>query len=207
MSLVEKYMSATRMAGVKSPAWIRALQIGVGAVGIGLSISAMIYPAIAVVATFIAASIILLLFGIEQVVTGVFLYEESRFSHMGLGGLVIILSMIIMLFPLATATLVVWLAAIALLLAGIASIISGLRAKNRKNQHIASRGSRALSVGAGSLAIALSIAILAFPAFGIELAGVLIGIGLLVYGIRLVVTGISGKGRTVTSASSDSMVA
>jgi hypothetical protein len=48
---------------------------------------------------------------------------------------------------------------------------------------------------------------MAFPAFGIELAGVLIGIALLVYGIRLVVTGISGKGRTVTSASSDSMVA
>lgn len=200
-------MSTTRMAGVKSPAWIRALQIGVGAAGIGLSISAMIYPAIAVVATFTAASIILLLFGIEQVVTGVFLYEASRFSQMGLGGLVIILSMIIMLFPLATATLVVWLAAIALLLAGIASIISGLRAKNRENQYIASRGSRALSVGAGSLAIALSIAIIVFPAFGIELAGVLIGIALLVYGIRLVVTGISGKGRTVTSASSDSMVA
>jgi uncharacterized membrane protein HdeD (DUF308 family) len=200
-------MSTTRMAGVKSPAWIRALQIGVGAVGIGLSISAMIYPAIAVVATFTAASIILLLFGIEQVVAGVFLYNESRFSQMGLGGLVIILSIIIMLFPLATATLVVWLAAIALLLAGIASIISGLRAKNRENQYIASRGSRALSVGAGSLAIALSIAIIVFPAFGIELAGVLIGIALLVYGIRLVVTGISGKGRTVTSASSDSMVA
>jgi uncharacterized membrane protein HdeD (DUF308 family) len=200
-------MSTTRVAGVMSPAWIRALQIGVGAVAIGLSISAMIYPAIAVVATFTAASIILLLFGIEQVVTGVFLYNEPRFSHMGLGGLVIILSIIIMLFPLATAALVVWLAVIALLLAGIGSIISGLRAKNRKNQHIASRGSRALSVGAGSLAIALSIAIIAFPAFGIELAGVLIGIALLVYGIRLVVTGISGKGRTVTSASSDSMVA
>ena len=200
-------MSTTRMAGVKPPAWIRALQIGVGAAGIGLSISAMIYPAIAVVATFTAASIILLLFGIEQVVTGIFLYHESRFSHIGLGGLVIILSMIIMLFPLATATLVVWLAAIALLLAGIASIISGLRAKNRKNQYIASRGSRALSVGAGSLAIALSIAIIVFPAFGIELAGVLIGIALLVYGIRLVVTGISGKRRTVTSASSDSMLA
>lgn len=195
------------MAGAKSPAWIRSLQIAIGVVAIGLSISAMIYPAFAVVATFTAAAIILFLFGIEQVVTGVFLYKESRFTHIGLGVLVIILSSIVMAYPLSTATLVVWLAAFALLLSGIASIISGLRVRNRKNHTTVGRGSRALSVGAGALAVALSIAIMVSPAFGVRLAGVIIGTALLVCGIRLVVTGISGHRQTMTSASSDTMAA
>jgi uncharacterized membrane protein HdeD (DUF308 family) len=200
-------MTATRITGVKSPAWIRALQIGVGAIAIGLSISAMIYPALAIVASFTAAAIILFLFGIEQVVTGVFLYKESRFAHIGLGVLVIILSSIIMGYPLATATLVVWLAAFALLLSGIAGIISGLRVRNRKNHRTVGMGSRALSVGAGALAVVLSIAIMVSPAFGVRLAGVIIGIALLACGIRLVVTGASGRGYAVTSASSDTMAA
>jgi hypothetical protein len=58
----------------KSPTWVRALQIGIGAVAIGLSLSAIIFPVFAIAATFTVAAIILLLFGIEQVVTGIFLY-------------------------------------------------------------------------------------------------------------------------------------
>jgi uncharacterized membrane protein HdeD (DUF308 family) len=196
------------MAGIKSPAWMRALQIGIGATAVGLSIPAMIFPATTVIATFTAASIILLLFGIEQVVTGVFLYRESRFTHIGLGMLVVILASLVLGYPLATSTLMVFLAAVALLLSGIASVILGLRGRNRRNrQRPAGRGSRALSIGAGALAIALSIAIMASPTFGIRLAGVLIGIALLVYGIRLGVTGVAGRGHAVTSASSDTMAA
>jgi uncharacterized membrane protein HdeD (DUF308 family) len=190
------------MTGVNSPAWIRALQIGIGAIAIGLSLSAIIFPVLAVVATFTAAAIILLLFGIEQVVAGVFLYKQSRFAHIGLGILVIILSSIVMAYPLASATFVVLLAAIGLLFSGIASIISGLRGgKNQENRYISSRGSRALSVAAGALAVALSIMIMVSPIFGIALVGLVIGIALLVYGIRLVVTGISGRGEAVTSVS------
>src|SRR5919108_1526654 len=191
---------------VKPPTWIRALQIGIGAIAIGLSISAIIYPVLAVVATFTAAAIILLLFGIEQVVAGVFLYKQSRFAHIGLGILVIILSSIVAAYPLASAVFVVLLAAIGLLFSGIASIIAGLRGeKNNKEKNgrrnSASTGSRALSVAAGALAVALSIMIMASPIFGIELAALVIGIALLVYGIRLVVTGISGRGEeAVTSA-------
>jgi uncharacterized membrane protein HdeD (DUF308 family) len=51
-----------------------------------------------------------------------------------------------------------------------------------------------LAIGAGALAIALSIMIMGSPLFGIvALAALVIGIPLLVYGIRLVVTGISGR--------------
>lgn len=205
-------MTTTKIISVRSPTWIKALQIGIGAVAIVLSISAIIFPVIAVAATFTIAAIILLLFGIEQIVAGVFLFKRSRFTHIGLGILVIILSGLVMAYPLATATLVVFLAAIALLFSGIASIIAGLRGRGggvvgksgeeeekEDRRSAASRGSRALSIGAGALAVALSIAIIVTPLFGIALAGIVIGIALLVYGIRLVVTGISGKGEVVTS--------
>jgi uncharacterized membrane protein HdeD (DUF308 family) len=201
-------MTTTKIIGAKSPTWVRSLQIGIGAIAIGLSLAAIIFPVLTVVATFTAAAIILLLFGIEQVVAGVFLYKRSRFAHIGLGILVIILSSIVMAYPLATATLVVLLAAVGLLLSGIASIISGLRGggggknKDENSGTTASTGSRALSVAAGALAVALSIMIMVSPIFGIALVGLVIGIALLVYGIRLVVTGISGRGEVVTSASS-----
>src|ERR671924_1138553 len=120
------FMKSTNIIDVKSPTWVRALQIGIGAIAIGLSISAIIFPVLAVVATFTAAAIILLLFGIEQVVAGVFLYKRSRFAHIGLGILVIILSSIVMTYPLASAAFVVLLAAIGLLFSGISSIIAGL---------------------------------------------------------------------------------
>ena len=197
-------MKSEHIVGEKSPKWIRALQIGIGAIAIGLSISAIIFPVFAVAATFTVAAIILLLFGIEQVVAGVFLYKRSRLTHIGLGILVIILSSLVMAYPLGSATLVVFIAAIALLFSGISSIIAGLRGGKREEEKdgrrsTASRGSRALSIGAGALAVALSITIMVTPLFGIALAGIVIGIALLVYGIRLFVTGMSGRGEAVTS--------
>src|SRR5215210_5310444 len=126
-------MTTTKIISVKSPTWVRALQIGIGAIAIGLSLSAIVFPVLTVVAAFTAAAIILLLFGIEQVVAGVFLYKRSRFAHVGLGILVIILSSIVMAYPLGSAVFVVLLAAISLLLSGIASIIVGLTG-SRKNR-------------------------------------------------------------------------
>jgi uncharacterized membrane protein HdeD (DUF308 family) len=199
-------LTTTKIIGAKSPTWVRALQIGIGAIAIGLSLSAVMFPVLAVVATFTAAAIILLLFGIEQVVAGVFLYKRSRFAHIGLGILVIILSSIVIAYPLASAVLVVLLAAISLLLSGIASIIVGLTGRGGMNREeggkTASTGSRALSIAAGALAIGLSIMIMVSPLFGVALAALVIGIALLVYGIKLVVTGIAGRGEVVTSAPS-----
>ena len=196
-------MSTTKIIGEKPPSWVRALQIGIGAIAIGLSLSAIIFPVIAVAATFTVAAIILLLFGIEQVVAGIFLYKRSRLAHIGLGILVIILSSIVMAYPLASAAFVVLLASIALLFSGISSIIAGLRGGKREEvkdgRSTVSTSSRALSIGAGALAVALSIAIMVTPLFGIALAGIVIGIAVLVYGIRLVVTGFSGRGKVATS--------
>ena len=194
----------------KSPTWVWALQIGIAAVAIGLSISSIIYPVYAVMATFTAVAIILLLFGIEHVVTGVFV-KRSRFVHIGLGGLIIILSSIVIAYPTASATLIVWLAAIALLFSGVASIISGLRVRHVENRRVPGRASRAVSVGTGGLAVAISVSIMASPTFGVQLAGFVIGIALLVYGIRLFITGISGlrlrHATPAMSSPSDTMAA
>lgn len=77
---------------------------GIGAIAIGLSISSIIYPIFAVMATFTAAAIILLLLGVEQVVEGAFIRKRfrSKFVHIGLGGLVIILSSIVLAYPALT---------------------------------------------------------------------------------------------------------
>jgi len=205
---VQRPMAKAKTMVPKSPTWIRALQIGIGALAIGLSLSAIINPASATVAVLMIAAIIFFLFGVEQIVAGLFLYRHSRFIHIGLGAFIIILSSIVMSYPQATASLVVWLSAIALLISGIASIMSGIRIRNRRNRRTPGRLARAVSVGAGSLAVILSISILVFPTFGVKLVGLLIGIALLFYGIRLVVTGMSGRGHdVVTSASADSMAA
>ena len=193
-------MKSVKIIGAKSPAWVRALQIGVGAIAIGLSLSAIIFPVLTVMAAFTAAAVILVLCGIEQVVAGIFLYRRSRFAHIGLGILVMILSSIVMAYPLASAVFVVLLAAVGLLFSGIASIIAGLSGgkHSERNGNNASAGSRTLSIAAGALAITLSVLIMASPLFGLALSALVIGIALLVYGIRLIVTGISGKGQAMT---------
>jgi uncharacterized membrane protein HdeD (DUF308 family) len=199
-------MKVTGIMGVKSPAWVRALQIGIGAIAIILSLAAIIYPVITIAATFTVAAVVLLLFGIENVVAGLFVYKQARAAHIGLGILVIILASLVMAYPLSTAVFVVILAGIALMFTGFASIVAGLMGISRKDttETTPSKGARIFSVIAGALAVALSVVILASPAFGLQLAAIVIGIGLLVYGIRLVATGISGKGQAVTAASSSS---
>src|SRR5919202_4863956 len=147
--IVYKLVKSAKIISAKSPTWVRALQIGIGAIAIGLSLSAIIFPFLAVVATITAAAVILLLFGIEQVVAGIFLYKRSRFAHIGLGILVIILSSIVMAYPLASAAFVVLLAGFSLLFSGISSIIAGLRGGGKSEdesgrKNAASTGSRAL---------------------------------------------------------------
>lgn len=191
---------------VKSPAWVRALEIGIGAIAIILSLAAIIYPIITIAATFTVAAIVLLLFGIESIAAGIFVYKQGRAAHIGLGILVIILASLVMAFPLGTAVFVVILAGIALMFTGFAGIAAGLMGISRVGtaETTPSKGARIFSVIAGALAVALSIMILASPAFGVQLAAVVIGIGLAVYGVRLIATGISGKGQALTSGSSPS---
>jgi hypothetical protein len=101
------------MEELKSPGWIRGIQIGLGAVAVILSIFILINPALATVSIVLIASIILLIVGIEQVILGLFVKQKSRFVSIGLGVLVIILSSIIIAYPKGTTVLLIYILAFA----------------------------------------------------------------------------------------------
>ncbi|MGA7008644.1 MAG: hypothetical protein WB612_02800, partial [Nitrososphaeraceae archaeon] len=61
----------------KSPYWVRAVQIGLGALVIILSISILIQPAIATVSLVVIAAVILLIIGIERIIYGIFIRHRS----------------------------------------------------------------------------------------------------------------------------------
>jgi uncharacterized membrane protein HdeD (DUF308 family) len=171
---------------LKSPSWLRAVQIGLGVIVIILSISILIQPAIATVSLVVIAAVILLIVGIERVIYGVFIRHRSRLPTIGFGILVIILAAIAIAFPVLATIFLVFLIAFALLFDGISRIIHGVGDKE-------SRGwARGFSIGVGILEIILSIMILVSPAIG-ALVGILIGIALLIVGIQVVVAGISGR--------------
>ena len=193
-------MSTTTTRGRGPAGWVRAMQIGIGAIAIVLSITAIIYPVGAVTTGFLIAGIILLLLGIEQVVAGIFLYRASRFRHVGLGLLAIILASIVIAFPQATSILIVYLAGFALLFIGLTTLISGIRPGRRGGRVRHGVVNRSVRIIAGAIALALSIAVLVSPMSGVKIAGVLIGFGLLVCGIGLVIAGIFGRRTAISSA-------
>jgi uncharacterized membrane protein HdeD (DUF308 family) len=167
----------------KRPPWVRALQIGLGAIIIALSILALVTPAAAFVSIVWVLAIILFFVGIERVISGIFLPGKHRFYSIGLGILILILAGIAISYPTEAATLIIILIAIALLIIGGSRIIEGLSRRHRGF-------SRGFHLGVGILAVAIGIAILVLPSFGAALAGFLIAIGLLVIGIQMVITGI-----------------
>ena len=167
----------------KRPPWVRALQIGLGAIIIALSIYALATPAAAFVSIVWLLAIILFFVGIERVISGIFLPGKHRLYSIGLGILILILAGIAIAYPTEAATLIIIFIAIALLIIGASRIIEGLSRRHRGF-------SRGFHLGVGILAVAIGIAILVLPSFGAALAGFLIAIGLLVIGIQMVITGI-----------------
>ena len=176
------------MYAQKSPDWLRAVQIGLGALTIALSIFALAFPAIAYISVVWMLSIVLFFVGIEQIMAGIFSPRRFRWSSIGLGVLVLIFAAIAMTFPVAAALTIIIFIGIAFLINGIARIIEGFSGKH-------SGISRAFLVGVGIMAVALSVAVLISPFFGATLAGIIIGIGLLITGAQMIFTGIQGRRR------------
>jgi uncharacterized membrane protein HdeD (DUF308 family) len=173
----------------RSPGWMRGVQVGLGVIAIILSILVLIHPGITVVSIIIIIGIILLIVGIYEIITGIFGLgaNRSRWGSVGLGVLTLIIAGIALAFPVGTATFVLILLAIALLFIGIAQIIRGLGDKQ-------SRGwARGFSIGSGVIAIALSILIMFSPFYGAVLAAFILGIALLIIGIEIIASGISGR--------------
>ena len=174
---------------VKSPSWLRTAQIGLGAIAVILSIAIIANPGLTAVLVVFTASILLLIVGIERVITGLFIQKKnrSRLVTVGLGILVILIAAAAMAFPVGTTVLLTLVLAVALLFDGISRIVHGIGDKESQGW------TKALSIGVGGIEVALSGLILVSPAFGIATIGFLVGIALLLAGIQIAVAGISGR--------------
>jgi uncharacterized membrane protein HdeD (DUF308 family) len=175
------------MSSQKSPGWRRAAQIGLGALAIILAIIAIVFPGVTVVSIVIILAIALLIVGIEKVISGIFFEHKSRFAAIGLGILVIILAIIALAFPVGATTVLIFILAFALMFDGFARIIQGFGDKQERGWI------RGFYIGVGVLAVIISVMILVSPFFGAALAGLLIGIALLIIGIEIISAGIAGR--------------
>lgn len=175
---------------VKSPSWLRSVQIGLGAISIILSIVILTSPGIAIFTVILMLSIALLMVGFERIATGIapLRHKSSRWTNIGLGVLVVALGFAVMSFPIHTAAFLILLGGIALLFNGIARIIQGITHKQ------ASNWSRAFLVGVGALSIAVSALVVIHPlTIGVVLLALSISIALLINGIQMMAIGIGGK--------------
>jgi uncharacterized membrane protein HdeD (DUF308 family) len=175
------------MSSAKTPEWSRAAQIGLGALAIILSILILVFPGTAIVSIVLIIGILLLIVGIESVISGLFIKSRSRMASIGLGIIVIILALIVMAFPVGTTVFLIILMGIALLIDGISRLVHGFGDKE-------SRGwSRGFRIGVGALEIIFGILVMVSPAVGVAFVGFIIAIALLIVGIQMIAGGISGR--------------
>jgi uncharacterized membrane protein HdeD (DUF308 family) len=180
----------------KSPGWIRGLQIGLGALAIIISGLAIAFPGLTFLTLVILVSIVLFVVGIEKIITGIFIAHKSRFATIGLGILTIILAGLALSFPIAAAIVVIYFLGFALMFDGFARIIDGVTNRNNKGWI------RGFLIGVGVLNVIISALVLASPLFGAVLAGIMIGLSLLIVGIEMIAAGVSGRQQQSISARS-----
>ena len=177
---------------MKSSKGIRISQIVLGGIAIALSLAIISSPGVGIATITFLLSVTLLVVGIERLVTGFTPSEQSkssRFGNIGLGALAALLGIAVVAFPLFTTGVLVSLLALGLLFIGIARIIHGISAKN------ISKWSKGFLVGVGILSLAVSFTVIAYPAFGVSLLTLVLGINLLIIGIQSVAYAISGHQR------------
>jgi uncharacterized membrane protein HdeD (DUF308 family) len=189
-----RYILGVNLVSIeKSPNWVRMAQIGLGLVILILAIIVLINPFIGSISIIFILGLLLLFAGIEKIVSGMVISGKSRIASIGLGIIVIIVSLIALAFPVQAGTFVVLLLGIALLVDGVSRIIHGIRDK-------ASRGwSKNFGIGVGVLSIVFALAVLVYPGIGLILAGILIGIALLITSIQIISAGVTGEQRTSKS--------
>jgi len=175
------------MSDLRAPGWVRAAQIGLGVLAIIISITLLVIPGAVLTTIIFIIGILLLIVGIESVISGLFVKSKSRMASIGLGILVIILSLIVIAFPAAVGVFVLILIGIVLLIDGISRLVHGFGDKERRGW------SRGFRIGVGALEIVLGILIMVSPGFGAAFVGLIIAIAVLIVGIEMVIAGITGR--------------
>ena len=182
---------------MKSPKGIRISQIVLGGIAIALSLAVISSPRAGIATITFLLSITLLVVGIERLVTGFTPSEQrksSRFGNIGLGALAALLGIAVLAFPVFTTAVLVTFLALGLLFIGIARIIHGISDKN------ISKWSKGFLVGVGILSLAVSFVVFAYPAVGVFLLTLVLGINLLIIGIQSVAYAVSGRQRRTYNA-------
>ena len=177
------------MAIEKSPSWIRMAQIGLGIIILILSILVLINPVLGSISVIIILALLLLFAGIEKIISGIVFPGRARLFSIGLGVIVVIIAAVALAYPAGASAVVVLLLGIALLVEGISRIVHGLRGPRRRGW------SKYFGIGVGALSIILAIVIIVYPDIGLALAGILIGIALLITSFHIISTGLRGRRR------------
>ena len=183
---------------METPRGTRILQVVLGGIAIALSLGVIFNPGIGIATIALLLSATLLVAGIERVVTGFTQSNRSsklsKFGNISLGALVALLGITVLAVPVFATEVLVTLLAIGLLFIGIARIIHGLKDKN------ISKWSRGSLVGVVILSLAVSFMVFAYPALGVFLLTLILGINLLIIGVQSVAYAISGHRRYPATA-------
>ena len=168
-------------------AWRRAVQIGLGVLAIVLAIYAIVYPGITLVTLVWILAIIFLIVGIEMVISGIFVAKQVKVGLNRIRYFSNYFGQHCSCLPCWNNSCTFLLPRIALLFDGIGRIIHGFGDRTQKGW------SRGFSIGVGVLAVIFAILIMASPFFGAVLAGLIIGIILIIIGIQMITAGIAGR--------------
>jgi hypothetical protein len=167
----------------------------------------MVYPILAVDTIIILLSITLLTIGVERIASGTVLLtilssslqtakpsRRSRkkvtpFTNMGLGALAIVFAMIALTSPtlMSERSLTLLSVAISVMFNGFARVIQGAFDRNQPTWF------RIFSLGIGTLSIGTSIFVTNSKVFGILFPIRALFIVLVIYGIGMIVYGLTGK--------------
>ena len=165
----------------KSPKWVRAAQIILGALAILLAIVALTTSGPTSVLILIA--IVLVITGFEKTITGLLIAHNLRFFTIGLGVLTISLAGLALTYPVSAARVLLLILGFSLMVDGFSRIADGLTNKSDK------RLVRGFTIAVGILAIIISVGINIIPFWGKLFIIKLIAVDLIIIGIQMITTG------------------
>ena len=165
----------------KSPKWVRATQIVLGALAILLAIVALTTSG--PTSMLILIAMVLVFTGFEKTITGLFIAHNLRFFTIGLGVLTIILAGVTLAYHIAAVRVLLLILGFTLMVDGFSRIADGLTNKSDK------RLIRGFTIAVGILAIIISVGINIIPFWGKLFISKLIAVDLIIIGIQMITTG------------------
>lgn len=173
---------------MKSSGGTRALEIILGLIAIVIGVMILIFPAFSIATVTFILGIGLLLIGIFRFGWGLASRNISggvRAAAIVIGLIAIGIAIAVLAFPLLAAATVVVIISIAVLIYGIGRIATGATAP-------ISGGLRGLLIGTGLLMVVLSIIVIIYPGLGIAFLAFLLSIAFLIIGVESIAAGAVG---------------